>query len=104
MQEADNGRGFDAVADPHLRLGTARMAGQEAADGAAAQSEFRKGSGRRGTGLAKPAALDEFIAKYRITWTLLPPGTPAIALLDRMPGWKRIHADDIAVVHARTTP
>jgi hypothetical protein len=34
--------------------------------------------------------------------TLLMPGTPAIGLLDRMEGWQRVYADDIAVVHVRT--
>jgi hypothetical protein len=34
--------------------------------------------------------------------TLLAPGTPAIALLDRMKGWRRVYADGIAVVHVRT--
>jgi hypothetical protein len=33
---------------------------------------------------------------------LLRRGTPALEQLDRMPGWRRIHEDDIAVVHART--
>lgn len=36
--------------------------------------------------------------------TMLAPGTPAVGLLDRMPEWKRIYADDIAVVHVRTSP
>lgn len=39
--------------------------------------------------------------EYRITATLLETDTPAIALLDRLPGWKRLYADDIAVVHVR---
>lgn len=34
--------------------------------------------------------------------TMLAPGTPAIGLLDRMPGWKQVYADSIAVVHVRT--
>ena len=33
--------------------------------------------------------------------TLLRPSTPAVALLDRLPGWKRLYADDVAVVHVR---
>ena len=40
----------------------------------------------------------------RIEATLLLPATPAVALLDRLPGWSRVYADDIAVVHARRTP
>lgn len=33
--------------------------------------------------------------------TLLMPSTPAVAFLDRQPGWKRLYADDVAVVHVR---
>ena len=51
------------------------------------------------------ADLDDFVRMlddYRIGATLLAPATPAVALLDRLPGWRRLHADDIAVVHVRT--
>lgn len=41
--------------------------------------------------------------EYRIRSTLLAPGTPAVALLDRLPGWRRVYADNIAVVHRRIT-
>jgi hypothetical protein len=44
-----------------------------------------------------PALLDE----HQIGWTLLAPGTPAIAMLDHLPGWRRVYADDAAVVHMR---
>ena len=40
--------------------------------------------------------------EYRIGATLLAPQTPAVAFLDRLPGWRRIYGDDIAVVHQRT--
>jgi len=40
----------------------------------------------------------------RIEATLLLPATPAVALLDRLPDWRRVYADDIAVVHARRSP
>jgi hypothetical protein len=43
------------------------------------------------------ALLDE----YKIGATLLPPQRPAVALLDRLPGWERLYSDDIAVVHVR---
>jgi hypothetical protein len=46
-------------------------------------------------------ALEKVLGKYQITWTLLDPGIPAVALLDHLPGWSRIHADEAAVVHAR---
>lgn len=45
------------------------------------------------------AALDKAIAEYGIRWTLLPPGSPVVQLLDLMPGWCRLYADDRAVVH-----
>ena len=41
---------------------------------------------------------------YKIETTLFTPGTPAIGLLDRLPGWKRVYSDDVAVVHRRVTP
>jgi len=34
--------------------------------------------------------------------TLLTSNTPAVKLLDHLPGWKRVYADDRAVVHVRT--
>ena len=40
--------------------------------------------------------------EYRIGATLLSPQTPAVAFLDRLPGWQRIYADDVAVVHVRS--
>ncbi len=56
------------------------------------------------TAVHKLDALLGTLEKYRIAWTLLVPGTPAIALLDQMPGWKRVHADAVAVVHVRIGP
>jgi hypothetical protein len=38
---------------------------------------------------------------YHIETTLLTPATPAVGLLDRLPAWRRVYADDVAVVHAR---
>lgn len=45
----------------------------------------------------------KLLRRYNVDVTLLAPGTPAIGLLDRMKGWKRIYADDRAVVHIRTS-
>ena len=45
--------------------------------------------------------LPEILRQYRIAWTLLEPSRPAVRLLDRLPGWRRLYADDVAVVHAR---
>jgi hypothetical protein len=39
--------------------------------------------------------------EYKFGVTLLQPSTPAVALLDRLPDWQRVYADDIAVVHKR---
>ena len=41
------------------------------------------------------------LEEYKIGATLLPPQRPAVALLDRLPNWERLHSDDIAVVHVR---
>jgi hypothetical protein len=38
---------------------------------------------------------------YRIGWTILDAGTPAIAVLDGLAEWRRVHADARAVVHVR---
>jgi len=56
--------------------------------------------------VAPPSAADmhRLLDKYNIQWTLLEPRTAAIAALDLSPGWKRIHTDAQAVVHARTLP
>jgi hypothetical protein len=43
----------------------------------------------------------KLLDEYQIGATLLPPQRPAVALLDRLPGWERLHSDDIAVVHVR---
>jgi hypothetical protein len=47
--------------------------------------------------------LSRLLAEYRVAWTLLPPNRPAVGLLDHLPGWRRLYADDIAVVHVRDT-
>ncbi|HEX6102909.1 MAG TPA: hypothetical protein VF031_07665 [Alphaproteobacteria bacterium] len=53
------------------------------------------------TGVARPGALEQLLERYAIGWTMLKPGTPAIAVLDRLPGWQRVHADATAVIHLR---
>ena len=47
-----------------------------------------------------PVLLDE----YAVTWTLLEPASPAVSLLDHLPGWKRVYADRYAVIHRRALP
>jgi hypothetical protein len=45
----------------------------------------------------------KLLDEYRFGATLLAPSTSAVALLDRLPDWQRIYADDLAVVHVRRT-
>jgi hypothetical protein len=45
--------------------------------------------------------LPRLLAEYGITWTLLSPGRPAVVLLDHLPGWRRLYADHVAVLHIR---
>lgn len=39
--------------------------------------------------------------RYRIAWTLLQSGSPMVAIMDRLPGWRRVYADGQAVVAVR---
>lgn len=48
-----------------------------------------------------PGGLESLLDKYGITWTMLSPKTPAVGVLDQLPGWRRIYLDDVAVVHKR---
>lgn len=41
------------------------------------------------------------VDRFRIRWTILQRGSPLIAILDHDPRWRRIYADDWAVVHQR---
>ena len=50
---------------------------------------------------AKGDALPRLLDRYHVAWTLLQPATPAVAALDRLPGWERVYADASAVVHRR---
>jgi hypothetical protein len=47
------------------------------------------------------AALAAILGPYHIGWTLLAQGTPVVAVLDHMPGWRRAYGDDRAVIHVR---
>jgi hypothetical protein len=46
-------------------------------------------------------ALPELLDHYAVAWTLLEPQSPAVSLLDHLPGWKRVYADRYAVIHRR---
>jgi hypothetical protein len=45
--------------------------------------------------------LPDLLDRYRVQWTLLEPSSPAVGLLDRLPGWQRVYADPDAVIHRR---
>jgi len=54
--------------------------------------------------LRRNAALGEFAAlanAYRFTWAMVGPRNPHVALLDVLPDWKRVYADDQAIVYVR---
>jgi hypothetical protein len=46
--------------------------------------------------------LQKILDQYKISWTLLTPGSSAVAMLDHMPQWRRLYADKTAVVHIYT--
>ncbi len=48
--------------------------------------------------------LPKLLEQYGIVWTLIAPERPAALLLDHLHGWRRLYADDVAVVHVRTNP
>lgn len=51
--------------------------------------------------LRAPDSLQQLLDKYRVTWTLLKPESSAVAMLDHLPQWRRVYADQNSVVHAR---
>jgi len=38
-------------------------------------------------------------ARWKFAWTILPPDTALVKILDREPGWRRAYADKWAVIH-----
>ncbi len=50
-----------------------------------------------------PERLEQTLAAHKVTWTILDPRSPAIAVLDALPGWKRLYNDKVAVVHVKAT-
>lgn len=46
-------------------------------------------------------ALEGVLARRRIAWTLFPPRSPAVRLMDAEPGWRRLYTDPYAVIHVR---
>ncbi|MDI3468790.1 MAG: hypothetical protein OJF62_000853 [Pseudolabrys sp.] len=55
----------------------------------------------RAVSLANLPDFLKLLDQYHIEATLLTPETPAVALLDRLPGWQRVYSDGVAVVHKR---
>lgn len=39
--------------------------------------------------------------RYDVAWTIFPPNTPVATAMETMPGWRRLYADAIAVIHVR---
>jgi len=46
-------------------------------------------------------AIEDTVKRYRIAWTIFSPDARIVMVLDREPGWRRLYADRIAVVHVR---
>lgn len=51
--------------------------------------------------LTTPDGLEKLLSKYKIEWTILTPNSASVALLDHLPGWRRLYADKTAVVHVK---
>jgi len=47
------------------------------------------------------ATLAGLLDRYHVAWVLLQAGSPAVAALDRLPGWQRVYADEQAVIDVR---
>jgi len=46
-------------------------------------------------------ALQRALSDYAIAWTIFPAGEPIVAVMDEMPGWRRLADRDGIVIHAR---
>jgi hypothetical protein len=47
------------------------------------------------------ATVEGELKRHDVAWTIFPPESPVVAILDREPGWRRVYADGTAVVHVR---
>jgi len=45
--------------------------------------------------------LPKLLDQYHIGWTLFAANTTAVTLMDHLPGWRRLYADETSVVHVR---
>lgn len=57
----------------------------------------------RAVTLEDVGAFFDLLRRYDIDVTLFAPDSPAVSLLDHLKGWKRIYADQIAVVHEKVS-
>jgi hypothetical protein len=48
-----------------------------------------------------PAAIDGALRRYPPAWTIFSPASAAAAQMDHEPGWRRLYADRVAVIHVR---
>jgi len=51
--------------------------------------------------LPDPEAVKRTIHVNDIRWSIFSPRTPTVTVMDSMPGWHRLYADAVAVVHVR---
>jgi hypothetical protein len=51
---------------------------------------------------ADPEAVDKALARYGVAWTIFAPEQRVVEVMDRRPGWRRLYADEFAVVHVRS--
>ena len=49
-------------------------------------------------------AFERLVVKYQIRWALLATKSAAARMVETLPGWRRIHADEVAVVFVRDGP
>ena len=47
------------------------------------------------------ATIEATLDTYNIRWTILGRHSPTLRVMDRLPGWHRLYADEFAVVHIR---
>lgn len=50
---------------------------------------------------ANSPVLQRVLKQYDIAWTMMPPTSPVVAVLDASPDWIRLYSDDFAVVQVR---
>ena len=93
----------DDTAGSARSVNLAALAVMIVATGLALGRDVRPFIGRynRDVSLADLRDFLRLLDQYKFDATLLEPGTPAVALLDRLPDWQRVYGDDVAVVHKR---